>query len=79
MKVADFDLVLRAKPRIVPVFRVTRVPNWAAGYTAVGEEVFYCDRIDSIRTLQIPPGRLQRMNLDLKASYLEFVDYQRIS
>ena len=78
MKVADFKLVIRATPRIVPVFRVIKVPNWAAGYTAVGEEVFYCNRVDSIRTVKIGQGRLQRMNLDLKASYLEFVEYARI-
>ncbi len=78
MRKADFELVLRGSPRIVPVFRVTKVPNWACGYTAVGEEVFYCDRADSIRTLKIGQGRLQRMNLNLKASYLEFVEYARI-
>lgn len=79
MKVADLNRVIRATPRVVPVFRVTKVPSWAAGYTAVGEEVFWDGQSDSMRTMQIGQGRLQRMNLDLGASYLEFVDYQRIS
>lgn len=79
MKVADLKLVIRATPRVVPVFRVTKVPSWAAGYIAVGDEVFWSSTYDSMRTLQVAQGRLQRMNLDLGASYLEFVDYQRIS
>jgi hypothetical protein len=78
MKVADMKQVIGGTPRIVPVFRVTKVPNWAAGYIAVGDAVFWAAQYDSMRTVQIAQGRLQRMNLDLGASYLEFVDYWRI-
>ena len=78
MRKADLTNVIRATPNIVPIFRVTKVPNWAAGWIAVGEEVFWCSTYNSMRTMQIGQGRLQRMNLDLKASYLEFVEYARI-
>ena len=78
MKVSDLKLVIRATPRVVPIFRVIKVPNWACGYIAVGEEVFWAAEYDSMRTMQVGQGRLQRMNLDLKASYVEFVEYARI-
>ena len=78
MRKSDMTGVIRATPRVVPIFRVTKVPNWACGYIAKGDEVFWAAEYDSMRTVQIGQGRLQRMNLDLKASYLEFVDYARI-
>ena len=78
MKTTDFIQVLRGCPRVVPIFRVIKVPNWAAGYTAVGEELFWCAEYDSMRTVKTGQGRLQRMNLDIKPSYLKFVEYARI-
>ena len=74
----DMIRVIRATPVVVPMFRVTKVPNWAAGYVAKGDEVFWCSNQQTMRTVQIASGRLQRMNLDLGASYLEFIDYVRI-
>jgi hypothetical protein len=78
MKCADLNQVIRATPRIVAMFRVTKVPSWAAGYIAKGDEVFWSSTYQSMRTVQVAQGRLQRMNLDLGASYLEFVDYVKI-
>jgi len=78
MRVDDFTDVIRATPYIVPMFRVTRVPNWAAGYVAKGDEVFWCSNQQTMRTVQIAQGRLQRMNLGLGASCLKFIDYVRI-
>jgi len=78
MRKADLTNVIRATPCVVPLFRVTKVPNWAAGYVGKGDEVFWCSTYQSMRTVQIAQGRLQRMNIDLKASYLEFIDYVRI-
>jgi len=78
MKVADFTLVLGATPNIVPVFRVTKVPVWAAAILSVGDELFWDARTDTMRTMVIPRGYSHRIGLDIGASYLAFIDYIRI-
>ena len=78
MKKADMDQIIRETPVTVAIFRVKKVPNWAAGYTAIGEEVFWCRNQGTMRTVKVGQGHSQRMNLDIRSSYLEFVEYANI-
>lgn len=78
MKVADMEDVVRATPNVVAVFRVKKVPTWATNFIDVGDKVYWCDHYESVRTMHTPRGYNDRVVLDLGASYLEFIDYQRI-
>lgn len=71
MKSKEFDQVVNDVPVIVPIFRVTKVPYWAAKYVQVGDEI-QCDfRSGSFRA--------NGVNLRLGPSYIEFVEYRQIS
>lgn len=69
---AEFQQVIRDVPHIVAIFRVTKVPNWASAILEVGDEVYWCAAKDSMRTLGKFGQPNGRMNLDIRASYLEF-------
>lgn len=69
---AEFDKVIRDVPKIVAIFSITKVPNWASEILDIGEEVYWYAATDSMRTIGKFGQPNGRMNLDIRASYVKF-------
>jgi hypothetical protein len=68
MKIADQIKIIRNIPVYRAVFRVKKVPVWAADFVAVGDEVV----ADETNTMITAAGK----RIDLGASFIEFVEYR---
>ena len=69
---SEFYKVINGVPYIVAVFSVTKVPEWASEYLQIGDEVYWNEAKDSMRTLGKFGQPNGRKNLRIGASYLKF-------
>jgi len=69
---SEFYKVINSVPYIVAVFSVTKVPEWASEYLQIGDEVYWNEAKDSMRTLGKFGQTNGRKNLRIGASYLKF-------
>lgn len=80
----EFREIIRKTPRIVPVFRLKKVPDWIkrGDYPFTGMKIevgdeFYPDG-DSFISVNDAPKVAKRL-IRIAPSYFEFVDYKNIN
>ena len=69
---SEFTKIIDNIPFVVAIFSVTKVPDWASEYLQVGDEVYWLEKKETMRTIGKLGQPHGRKNLKIGANYLQF-------